>query len=135
MNAKIVNKISKIIEQLKSRKLGFLYCELDKTSMHLRLYSNSSSSYKEDRTSQAAYLVLFAKRNNKCNIINYRSYKSRIIVKSQITATFYEFVDALKYACTLKQGLERMMEHCIPLQMFSDSKSMFCVMIKSSENA
>lgn len=65
------------------------------------------------------------------NVIYYSSHKSRRIVRSVLGGEVYAFADAFDVPYTVKD-LEAMLGRSVRLQMFTDSKSLFDIITKSS---
>lgn len=104
-------------------------------SLHLKVFSDSSFANNLDLSSQLGYIVLICDKHDRCNIIHYSSHKSRRIVRSVLGGEIYAFADALDFAYTTKHDLEAMLDRQIPLQMLTDSKSLFDVITKSSNTS
>jgi hypothetical protein len=128
-----IKAMNKTILHLKATpKKGITYPRLDRTSLRLKVYADSSFANNEDLTSQLGYLVLLTDKNDRCNIIHYSSHKSRRVTRSVLGGEVHAFADAFDYAIVLKRDLEAMLSQEIPLTMLTDSKSLFDVITKSS---
>ena len=70
---------------------------------------------------------LLADKYGKFNILHYASYKSRRVTRSVLGAEVYAFADAFDLSYVKRHDLEAMLGQRIPLQMLTDSRSLFDV--------
>jgi hypothetical protein len=98
---------------------------LDVNTLRIVAFSDSSYANNKDQTSQLGYLVVLADASDACNIVHYTSYKSRRVVRSVLAGELHAFIDAFDFAYTLKRDLERMLEIEVPVQILTDSRSLF----------
>eukprot|EP00737_Agarophyton_chilense_P004282 gb/GEZJ01005307.1/.p2 GENE.gb/GEZJ01005307.1/~~gb/GEZJ01005307.1/.p2 ORF type:complete len:145 (+),score=18.34 gb/GEZJ01005307.1/:960-1394(+) len=68
------------------------------------------------------------------NIIHYSSYKSRRLVRSTMGAELYAFCDAFDNAYLLKRELQSMLNENVPLNMLTDSDSVFKSIMKGTKS-
>eukprot|EP00171_Calliarthron_tuberculosum_P008498 IDg8498t1 len=69
------------------------------------------------------------------NIIGYRSYKCRRVTRSAMASECHALADAFDYSFMLKFDLESMLQQEIPLQIFTDSRSLFDVIVKATKTS
>ena len=69
--------------------------------------------------------------HDNASLLHFTSYKSRRVTRSVLGAETYAFADAYDFAYCAKRNLEAMLDHRVPLHMFTDSKSLFDVITKS----
>jgi Reverse transcriptase (RNA-dependent DNA polymerase) len=128
-----INDLNKVIKHLKSYPSQALkYYKLDKDTLKLKVYADSSFANNDDFTSQLGYIVLLTDKTDRCNIIHYSSHKSRRVTRSVLGGEVYAFADAFDFAFTLKHDLQVMLRQAVPLTILTDSKSLFDVITKSS---
>lgn len=130
VHVQTLNKAIRCIKCTPSR--GLCYVTLDRKSLHLRAYSDGSFVNNQDSSSQLGYIVLLCDGNDNCNVIKFRSFKSKRVVRSVLGAEVYSFAEAFDAAFVIKTDLERILDTELPLSMLTDSNSLFDVMVKPS---
>lgn len=65
----------------------------------------------------------------RANILHFASYKSKLIVRSVFGGETYAFADGFDSAFMLQYDIERITEAKVSLIMFTDSESLFKVII------
>ena len=135
-NSKHIKEFNKTVKFLKNTSnQGLRMQKLDRESLHLRVYSDASFANNADLTSQLGYIILLADKYGKCNVLHYASYKSRRVTRSVLGAEVYAFADAFDFAYVIKHDLEEILGQRVPLQMLTDSRSLFDVIVKNSTTA
>ena len=129
-HVKKYNKIVRYLHATKDRSLEMN--KLDRKSIHIRAYSDASFATNYDLSSQLGYIVMLADEYNNADILHYVSHKSRRVTRSVLGAETYAFADAFDFAYCAKKDLETMLGCHIPLQMYTDSKSLFDILTKCS---
>jgi hypothetical protein len=105
-----ISALNKVIKHLKSNtSQGLTYHKLEKDSLKIKVYADSSFANNDDLTSQLGYIVLLTDKTNKRNIIHYTSHKSRRVRRSILGGEVYAFADAFDFAFTLKHDLQSML--------------------------
>ena len=130
---KLIKEFNKIVKYLKkTEENGIIIQKLDNPSLHLLVYADASFANNSDLTSQLGYIILLADKFGKRNILHYASYKSRRVTRSVLGAEVYAFADAFDYAYVIRHDLEEILNQCIPLQIMTDSRSLFDVIVRNS---
>lgn len=129
-----IRQINSTVRTLKRHpKKGIRHRRLDHKTLRIQVYSDSSFANNRDSTSQMGYIILLADAHNKCNIVQYRSFKSKRITRSVIGAEVYAFTEAFDAAFIPKHDLEQVLGRRVPiLAMLTDSKGLFDVITKHS---
>lgn len=131
-DAQLVNRI---VRHLKRHKLTIKFPKLDRKSLHIRAYADASHAGNMDLSSQLGIVVTLCDKNNQCSVIGYKSYKCRRITRSAIASECHALADAFDYAFMLKHDLEVLLQQPIPIQMLTDSKGLFDVIVKAGKTA
>ena len=125
--------LNKIIHRARAApRRGIWHHNLDPESLHLRIYSDSSFANAANLHTQLGFIVCLSDASNRCNILTYTSYKSRRIVRSVLGGETYAFVDAFDTGFILRHDISRILNRDIPLRIFTDSLSLFNVIVKST---
>lgn len=104
---------------------GTLQKKLEKNSLRLVVYVDSSFQNNKDYTTQLRYIVLLAEDIRRENWLHFCSYKSKRFVRSVLGAEIYTFVDAFGFAYLLRHDLEDMLKGKLPLTILTDSEILF----------
>ena len=123
---------NKIIRHLKKHSVVLHYPKLDRKTLHLRTYADSSHANNKDLSTQLGFIICLCDSKNNVAIISYRSYKCRRKTRSALASECHAFADAFDYSYLLKYDIEQLLQQRIPLQMFTDSKSLFDVIVRAS---
>jgi hypothetical protein len=127
-----VNEVNKIIRYLKKTQYVQLrYPALDSRSLRLLVYADASFNNREGNRSQLGYPVLLSDATGRFSIITYKSDKSKRVTRSSFAGECFAFADGFDRGPILKHELERMTGNCIPLMLFTDSKTLFDVITRA----
>lgn len=105
---------------------------MDRESLQLKVYADSSLATNEGNTSQLGYIILLTDKTGKCNVLPYSSHKRRRVTRSVLGAEVYAFADAFDAGYMIKHNRQTALKQIIPLTMFTDSKSLFDAITKCS---
>lgn len=78
----------------KTSDLVLEFPTLDKDSLSLRVYSDSSNANNPDGTSQLGYIIFFADKENKCFPLYWSSRKAKRVIRSVLASETLAFSDA-----------------------------------------
>ena len=105
---------------------------LDRSTLRLKVFTDSSFANNPNLKLQLGYIILLADASGRANILHFASYKSQRVVRSFMGGETYAFADGFDYAYLLRYDLEDIRDQTIPRTMFTDSESLFKVIVKST---
>jgi hypothetical protein len=115
---------------------GLKFVRLDKDSLRLIAYTDSSFANNKDHSSQIGYVIALADKKGNANIVHWQSIKCRRVTRSVLAAELYAlslgFDNVATYRATLNQLFPNsgQGETGIPLTLCVDSKSLYDCLIK-----
>lgn len=121
------NEIVKYLNSTKDIKLK--YAKLDKQSLRLLVYSDSSFNNREENKSQLGFIIILAEKSNSYCILQYSSKKCHPETRSSMAAK--KFLDAFDNAILIRHDLHRMLNIEIPIIMLMDSQALVRIMTTS----
>ena len=130
-----VKLLNKIVRHLQKHSVVHHYPKLDRKTLQIRIYADSSHPNNKDLITQLGFIVCLSDAKDNVAIISYRSYKYRRIIRSALASECHAFADAFDYLYLVKYDLEQLLQQRITIQMFTDSKSLFGVIIRASKNS
>ena len=128
-----IKRLNKIIRSAKeSADRGLMFQKVDVNSVRITAYSDGAFANNPDESSQLGYLILLSDKGGRCNVLAYKSFKSRIVVCSVLGGEILAFSEAFDRSFIMKRDLEAILNRTIPMVMLTDSKSLFDVLVKNS---
>jgi hypothetical protein len=103
-NVKSLNSVLEYLRKTADRKL--LFQNLSISTLRIVAYSDASFAKNADLSFQLGFIICLSDASGKCNVIHYRSYKSRRVTRSVLGGEILAFADAFDYAYTLRQHRE-----------------------------
>lgn len=128
---KDVKAVNKLIKHVREHKQALKYVELDKETMRIVVYSDGSFATNKDGSSQVGYVIFMADKDNKANLVDYASNKSRRVVRSVIGAETFGLVDACDSAIVIQHELKQMLKKTLKIQILTDSETLFNVIVRN----
>ncbi len=80
-------------------------------------------------------MITLCDAKDRCSVIAYRSYKCQRVTRPALASECHALADCFDFAMMMKHDLEALFRQVIPLQMMTDSKSLFDVILKSTKTA
>lgn len=128
-----IRKLNTVLKRAQEvPKRGIRQQRLNHSELNLMVFSDSSFANNPDLASLFGYIILLADGSGRANILHFASYKSKLIVRSALGGETYAFADGFDYGYLLRHDLERVFGKPIPHAMFSDSESLFKIIVKST---
>ncbi|KHJ30833.1 hypothetical protein EV44_g3495 [Erysiphe necator] len=131
LNNTDINSLNKRLKwQVENSERGLRYVELDKSSIELVVFTDSSFANNKDFSSQIGFVVVLKDKENRANILHWSSTKCKRITRSVLAAELYALVNGFDSATTIKSTLERILCMQLPLIICTDSKSLYDCLVK-----
>jgi hypothetical protein len=108
------------------------YPKLDKDSLHLRVYADTSFASNRDDTSQLGFEIFLADKHDNCQPMVWPSYKSKRVTRSVLGAETMALANAFDAAYSLNHDMQGMLQMGVPITLYIDSLSLFDVITKST---
>lgn len=108
---------------------------LDLESLRVLGFSDSSFANNHDLSTQLGHIIFLADGNGTAVAIHFKSYKARRVVRSALGGEIFAFSDMFDIAATLVKELQYIYGKDIPLQLMTDSKSLFDIISKGSRTS
>ena len=105
------------------------------TSIRIVAYSDVAFAKNFDLTSQLGRIILLIDGSGKAVPISFKSYKSRRVTCSVLSAEVIACADKFDDAYALPSQIEQTLRRGVPMQLLSDSKSLFDIISKSSKTS
>lgn len=115
--------------------LGLQYGKMHTQSAHLRIYTDASFASNDDLSSQVGVLVLLCDENDKSPILDYKSKKSKRIVRSIMAGEVCAFMDGFDLGFAIAADLEMTLHRKLSMFMYTDSKQLFDAMTEGKHTA
>lgn len=109
--------------------------KLDLDSIRVVGYSDAAFANNHDLKSQLGRIIFLIDDSNHAIPIVFKSYKSRRVTRSVLPAEVIAFADVFDDAYALRSQLEQIMQRAVPLQLLTDSKSLFDIISKGSRTS
>lgn len=124
-----IASLNSVVEHLQTTSdVRMKFPKLDKSSLQLIAYADSSFCNLRDGDTQIGYIIVLADDTKKCSILSYRSYNVKRIVRSSGAGETLALADSFDAAIVLRHDLETILHQSIPLLLLTDSQSLFSVL-------
>ena len=108
------------------------YPKLDRKTLLLWTHADSSPASNRELSAQLGFIIFLCDVKEYFAIISYHSYKCRRKTRSTLASECHAFADAFDYSYMLKYDIEQLLKQRIPVQMFTDSKTLFDFIVCAS---
>lgn len=130
-----IKRLNKTVVYATSHPITLKIPKLDLLSLRVVGFSDASFANNHDLSTQLGHIVFLADKKGAAVPIHFKSYKARRIVRSAMAGEIIAFSDMFDVAITLAEELKTMYRIPIPLQLFTDSKSLFDIISKGSRTS
>jgi hypothetical protein len=128
-HAKQLNK--RLQWQIDNPSRGLRFVQLDKDSLKLITFTDSSFANNHDLSSQIGFVIVLADKDNKANILHWSSIKCKRITRSVLASELYGMAHGFDTAAAIKTTIERILQlEQLPITLCTDSKSLYDCLVK-----
>ena len=131
----VIRRLNKATRYAVDHKAPIRVPKLDKQSLRIIGFSDSSFANNNDLSSQLGHICFLGDESGAAIPIHFKSYKSKRITRSVMAGEVIAFSDMFDVAATLSQELELILGRKVPVQLFTDSKFLFDVISKGSRTS
>lgn len=125
-DAQHIRELERGIKLTKSEAgVGLRYGNLDTDSIPLRVYSDASFANNDDCSSQLGYLVVLANNTINCHILDFKSKKSKHVLRSIISGETLAVMNAFDAVYIISGDMERILGVFLEVRMYTDPKQLF----------
>ena len=105
-NPAVIRRLNTTIRRVRnSPKVDITHWNLDKSSLRLSIYSDGAFANTPDGSSQLGYLIALTDESKRCNVLTYRSFKSKRVTRPVLGAQTSAFAEAFYCAFILKADI------------------------------
>ena len=109
--------------------------KLERSSIRLFGFSDAAYANNHDLTSQLGLIVLIMDDSNKAIPISFKSYKSRRVTRSVLSAEVIAFAGLFDDAMAIRSQMEHALQQTVPMRLMTDLKSLFDIISKESRTS
>ncbi len=106
--------------------------KLDLKSVHVRAFPDASFATNHNENSRLGHIVLLCDKQDTTCVLHYASYRSRRVASTVLVAEICAFADEYDFVYWSKRDLECILDKTLPLEIYTDSRSLFDVITKCS---
>ena len=128
-------RLNKAVKFAVDNRLSLRIPKLDKKTLRVIGYSDSSFANNADLSSQLGHICFLGDASGAVVPIHFKSYKSRRVTRSAMAGAVIAFSDLFDVAATLADEASLLIGTKVPVQLLTDSKSLFDVISKGSRTS
>ena len=135
-NAKAyVKQINSLVRYAHNNVAHIQFPSLVRDTLRIVGFSDAAYANNYDLTSQLGRIILLSDVSNAVIPISFKSYKSRRVTRSVLSAEVIAFADLFGDAYALKTKIEHALQRYIPMHLMTDSKYLFDTISKGSKTS
>lgn len=131
----IIKRLNKSIAYAIKSRTTLKVRKLRKDSLRIVGFSDASFANNHDFSTQLGYILFLADDSSSVVPILFKSYKARRVTRSAMSGEVIAFSDLFDAAAALAAELKNILNQTIPVQLLTDSKSLFDVISKGSRTS
>lgn len=122
-NIKVLNDSVKYAKRETS--IALQYAPPDKSSVNLRVYTDASFVTNDGLASQLGIVLLLCDFGDNAHIIDYRSNKTRKVVRSTMGGEVAAFMEGFNHPFSFARDLQAVLGRIVLVYMYTDPKQLF----------
>ena len=130
-----IRRLNKAVKLALINPISLRVAKLDPNTIRVIGYSDASFANNEDLSSQLGYICFIGDDTGAVVPFHFKSYKARRVTRSVMAAEVIAFSDLFDVATTLSQELEKLLRKRVPVQLLTDSKSLFDIISKGTRTS
>ena len=131
----VVRCLNKAVKFAKKHQLSLVVKKLDRASLRIIGYSDASFANNDDLTTQLGYILFLGDKFGNVVPTYFKSYKARRVVNSAMAGEMIAFSDLFDTSVAIASDLQTCLRKKIPIQLLTDSKSLFDVISKDTRTS
>lgn len=116
--------------QIDNKSKGLKYVQLDRDSLRVVIFTDSSFANNRDLSSQIGYVACLTDSTDTANILHWSSIKCKRVTRSVLASELYAMAHGFDLGAVLKATLSRVLQFDIPMLICTDSKSLYECLVK-----
>ncbi len=124
------------VERYAQKNVGYLkFPCLEQANVRIVGYSDAAFANNHDLTSQLCRVILLMDKIDNAIPVSFKSYKSRRVTRSVLSAEAIAFADMVDDALASQSQMEQALERTPLMHLLTDSKSLFDITSKGSRTS
>ncbi|RFU24242.1 hypothetical protein B7463_g12093, partial [Scytalidium lignicola] len=116
--------------QIQNAARGIQFVKLEKETLQLLIFTDTSFANNRDLSSQIGYIVALADQKGNANTLHWTSVKCKRVTRSVLASELYGMAYGFDMGATIKSTIEGILEIDLPLVICTDSRSLYDCLVK-----